>query len=142
MTVKIDGDGTVAVNAFRSGDAAMGSGWQKLAVDSLSLDSHGFFSVANNRYTPLIAGWYWFHANAYIQQSVVNTIATAIAKNGLLALHGNTIPSTTSGICTAGGMVYLNGSTDYVEQQVYTAGTSMTVVGNFTYLHGFLVRAA
>jgi hypothetical protein len=67
-----------------------------------------------------------------------------IYKNGVLEVSGNLNPPySTDGVGTVNGLVYLNGSTDYVELYCYLAGTGSVLVQDpYTQFSGFLARAA
>jgi hypothetical protein len=103
-------------------------------------------NFASSRFTPTIAGYYQINASVY---STFTTGATyiwaSIYKNGGATVAGNlNVPvSTVDGIGTVTGLVYLNGSTDYVEIYAYLAGTS-PVIGNsyLTQFSGCLIKGA
>ena len=68
-----------------------------------------------------------------------------VYKNGGVAISGNlNVPvSSVDGIGTVNGLLYMNGSTDYVEMYCYVAGTSPVIQNSTaTQFSGFLARAA
>ena len=66
-----------------------------------------------------------------------------LAKNGTMFIYGNDIPTNIYGtVCN--GLIYLNGTTDYVELYIYITASSPIFGGGIgnTFLQGFLARAA
>ena len=103
-------------------------------------------NFASSRFTPTVAGYYFISGAVYATFSGSGTyVWILIFKNGAQELTGNlNVPVTTvDGIGIVNGLVYMNGTTDYVEMYCYLAGTSPIVQtsGN-TQFSGFLARAA
>jgi len=99
-------------------------------------------NFASSTFTPTVAGYYQF--NAYLSpNSAVTRMLVMLYKNGSrvnILLDGTSIPSTGGG----GTILYLNGTTDYVEVYGRLDGTSPAFNGasDSTYFSGFLVRSA
>ena len=111
-------------------------------VEDIDTDS----DFTNSRFTPQTAGYYWIHVNLYcaVGAGVLNT---AIYKNGSSQILSSYVEEQSySAKGTASGLVYLNGSTDYVEAyvQIGTApGSSSNAsvqLNQSTYFTGFLAR--
>jgi hypothetical protein len=103
--------------------------------------SNAFDNVTNYRFTPTVAGYY--QVNGAIG---VNTIATSIAimiyKNGVRFKDGNNMNANGNASSVA-ALVYLNGTTDYLELYVYlTNGQDLAAVASSTYFQAFLARSA
>lgn len=101
-----------------------------------------FDSVANFRFTPKVAGYYQFDAGIYCTGATITEVQVIIRKNSIDALiNFNGCPSRSDQKITVSGLLYMNGSTDYVE--LWGQGTAGTLsFGTSTYLTGFLARAA
>jgi hypothetical protein len=119
--------------------------YTKVTLDSEFFDTNNNF--ASSRFTPTVAGYYQiiasvrdgtggatgqFISNIYKNGSVFNQ--TTLACSGAVG---------TTSVCTA--IIYMNGSTDYLEQYVYqSSGFAMNISASSTttYFQGSLVRAA
>jgi hypothetical protein len=117
----------------------------KLTYDTEDFDTNNNF--ASSRFTPTVAGYYQFNATALYSGGPGGGQLLSFYKNGSRWLDGpllvqNTIGS--SSYITFGGIIYLNGSTDYVELFGYqTAGTQTIGGGGATQkFTGCLVRSA
>jgi hypothetical protein len=116
----------------------------KLALGFEEFDSHGYFDPTTSRFTPQVAGYYFFTGEMSLAMTVSTAGMTAgLGKNGTVVRWGNTqIAGNRSSVSA---MLYLNGTTDYVELFVFHTNGSTINCGtgaDTTYLSGFLVRAA
>jgi hypothetical protein len=103
-----------------------------------------FDSATNYRFTPNVAGYYQINGTISTGSAGVNNVVT-IYKNGSEFKRGNQInysgAAPTQAVVSA--LVYLNGSTDYVELYVYTGGGAALLATNYqTYFQGSMVRGA
>jgi hypothetical protein len=136
-----------AFSAYKSGSSqSISSGvFTKITYDVEEFDTNNNF--ASSRFTPTVAGYYQINANTYLQASSGLTRAlTTIYKNGSSYKFGNDnlAVSGTEGRGLASALVYLNGSTDYVEIYILPSATSpviQTSIDN-TWFQGSLVRSA
>lgn len=90
-------------------------------------DTDGMHSnVTNNsRITPTTAGVYLFSAYIPTAANAVSGIATRLYKNGTTAIAAqDTGGSSFVKDTTTSGIAYMNGTTDYMEIQVYYGSTS------------------
>jgi hypothetical protein len=91
--------------------------WTKVNFQSEEFDTNNNFS--SSRFTPTVAGYYQLNA-------VVNTnygpggVIVSFYKNGSEFYRGGNIQTGTAGSGSS-GLIYLNGSTDYVETYVLTS---------------------
>jgi hypothetical protein len=149
-------DGAVTQSKLASGVAASGPAFRahanalqsvpsgtptKVTFGTESYDTNGNF--ASSRFTPTVAGYYQINANVHFTAGT-KEINCEIHKNG--AAH-STGDQTTAESFAAGvsDLIYMNGTTDYVELFVYqNQGTSrsMTDSSARTYMSGFLARSA
>ena len=119
--------------------------WTKVILNTLEYDTNSNFSTVNSRFTPTVAGYYQLNGGLNTNSNYAYS-QTGIYKNGALykagANFGNTnaVAGTTVGVST---LVYLNGTTDYVELW-WIQGSGSTVNSGlgqtYTYLNGSMVR--
>ena len=104
-----------------------------------SFDTNSNFS--SNRFTPTVAGYYLFTGVVTFAASVAGVLA-AIYKNGAESAIG--APQASDSVrSNVTDIVYMNGSTDYVELRAYQAsGIARSTATGSTYLSGCLIRSA
>jgi hypothetical protein len=120
----------------------------KIAFNAEEFDTaNAFDSTTNYRFTPQVAGYYQINAlmsNNGTAVTGANTIF--LYKNGVLFKRGNR--QDVVGVVAIGisSIIYLNGSTDYLEIYGFVTGTTPTFFGDssasYTYFNGSLVRSA
>jgi hypothetical protein len=122
----------------------------KIPFNTENFDTASAFdSTTNYRFTPLVAGYY--QINLTVQQGFAAAIGitnASIYKNGVEYTQGtriiNSATAGQSGINSV--VVYLNGSTDYIEfyglQNSGSTQSSTFISGTSTQASGVLVRAA
>ena len=95
----------------------------KVTLGTEVLDSGALF--ASSRFTPNKAGYYVIMSNICITGSVMSGLNISfIYKNGASEQAVNRFSTTAAIITSATNMVYLNGTTDYIELYVYSTFTS------------------
>lgn len=116
----------------------------KLTLNAEEYDTASAFdSTTNYRFTPQVAGYYQFNAQMTIASSPTPQLI-ALYKNGSAYIRLNNLTSNTESI-SGSWLVYLNGSTDYIEMFGYVTtgqGLSTGLGTQRTSLQGFLVRSA
>lgn len=121
----------------------------KITLNAEIFDTaNAFDSTTNYRFTPQVAGYYQFNVTLGGVGTSLNYNWIQIYKNGVsdsIAIYGPYLGATVYGSLAA--LIYLNGSTDYVELYATLSGTgTMTVTGGATsiatYMSGCLIRAA
>lgn len=138
-----------AFYAYRNGTQSITSSTSTtIQLNAELYDTEGWFNTSLYRYTPQIAGYYQFNWGIYIR-------ATSGATRGLCVLLKNDSANDyirgaylqafggTDWNASGAGLIYMNGSTDYVQIQGYLTATSPVVQGTYagdTFLCGFLVR--
>lgn len=133
-----------AFSAYQSSAQSVSNAtWTKIQFQTEEFDKNNNFDNATNyRFTPTVAGYYQVNGGVYIP----GFICMALYKNG--SEYKRSAQAQMNGILSAGTvstLVYLNGSTDYVEAWVYQGNGNTQSTANSqeqTYFNGALVRAA
>lgn len=111
-----------------------------------TFDTSSAFNVTTGKFTPQVAGYYQINVIADFGSSgvgIASSVNAEIYKNGSIYSHGgctsyviNTYPAVSHS-----QLVYLNGSTDYVQLSIYqnSGSTASNVQGTIS---GVLVRTA
>jgi hypothetical protein len=123
----------------------------KVAIDTENFDTNSNFDTTNNRFTPTVAGYYQvngcFRGNA---ATTFTQIRAHIFKNGVEITRTQlaaTLTNTTSAQLPVNAIVYMNGTSDYLELYGTVSGTG-TATFNFldiaatSQFSASLVRAA
>jgi hypothetical protein len=132
------GDDGPAIGVKRSANQTISaSTWTVVQFNTEDFDTNSNFNTGTYRFTPTTAGYY--QVNLSIAGSGSNNQAM-IAKNGNFVALGTSAVSVTSSISV--GMVYMNGSTDYIEGQVFSSGTTIYSDNYTTYMSAAMVRKA
>lgn len=153
LSVASDGKVTLTNNivpAFavdKTTNQALSSGAVTLVTWQTELfDTNNNF--ASNRFTPTVAGYYQINCSLRCQATNMTNSALSIRKNGALYINGTNNAFTTTSVSithSVSSIVYLNGSTDYVEIYGAVVGTSPIFEYGADGGNGFsgcLVRAA
>ena len=113
--------------------------WTKLLFQTEEFDTNSCF--ASSTFTPTVAGYYQINGRIQVGASVT-TAQIAVYKNGTGFKKGNTISTNTEGT-TVSALIYLNGSTDYVDLYgFFVNGQVTTFDSSSMYFQAFLVRSA
>jgi hypothetical protein len=127
----------------------------KLSLSTEIFDTAGRFNNTGSTvggipayaFLPNVAGYYQFSSSIYASSTTGLTYNfSQIHKNG--SMDSSTIYGPYSGLGNMGAtssLIYLNGTTDYVELYVQVAGTGTLTIGSpspYTFFTGALVRAA
>jgi hypothetical protein len=120
--------------------------WTKVNINTENFDTANCYS--SSRFTPNVAGYYQINAQIDQTGAGLNYAIPAIYKNGSAVLYGNYISGTNGEMNMGiGGLVYCNGTTDYIEIYalgLLSSGTATYYGGQVyqTWVTGFLARAA
>ena len=142
-----------AFSAYISGyqGSVAQSTWTKISLSAENFDTNNNFNTSTYRFTPTVAGYYQFNGYASF-----GTIGATNPNNGIVAIYknGGSVTSSQYSSGTNAGfnlstsiLVYMNGSSDYVELYGYMTGSGANQ-GAFngdstgTSLNGCLVRSA
>jgi hypothetical protein len=124
------------------------SGWVTLQLATELYDTNSCYNNSNYRFIPNVAGYYQINGNiSYLSNNGTNTnFVVSIAKNGSEYIRGGGTPVVTAAnnyYFTVGGLVYMNGSTDYIELQCYSNSSIVLQSGQpGAAMSGFLARSA
>lgn len=127
-------------------DQSVTSGaWTKVQLNGETFDTHACFDSATNyRFTPNVAGYYQISFTLDTGATSAGTTALSrVDKNGSPYLYGAyvTMPGSVEGISSGAGLVYMNGTTDYIELYGLAAGTDAKFkFGAATYMTGCFIR--
>lgn len=118
--------------------------WAKAQLTAEEFDTGNCFdSSTNYRFQPNVAGYYQVSYQGYLSGGPLTNGEAALYKNGA-AIAAGVYGAPTSNVLVSVGskLVYMNGTTDYLELYLYATGTA--VIGNFgaqnTYLSGHFVH--
>jgi hypothetical protein len=131
--------------------------WTKIPLSTELFDTNNNFdSSTNYRFTPTVAGYYQISASLRVLGTSASNQICAIYKNGSAFYSSDNYGGATGNLpqymsITLSTLIYLNGSTDYIELWGYSNGSSPLFLGGNgganlppwnTYMTGSLVRAA
>ena len=115
---------------------------QKITFTTVNFDTNSNF--ASSRFTPTVAGYYQFNCGVRTD-ATISSMHAVLSKNTVAAFAAGSFTNTSlfAFMSSCSGLVFLNGTTDFVEVYVFT-GTAVTLATGTaqTYFQGFLVRAA
>jgi hypothetical protein len=125
----------------RNANQAMSAATEtKIQFNTEDFDTSDDWDATNYRYTPSVAGYYQFNAGG---QTAASSTAGyfRLWKNGSSTKIYSSYSSTNSAnpIVTMSDIVYMNGSTDYIE--IYAFSSAASNITEVTYLSAHLVRA-
>jgi len=149
ILLQYNGVAAPAFSAYASGAQTITYGAEtKITLDTEKFDTNNNF--ASSRFTPTVAGYYQINGMVCTQTTSTAIIAE-IFKNGSIYAYG----STNAGVSGAtiayarsnvNAVVYLNGTTDYVELYGLPVGSSGSISTNGgaadTNFNGCLLRGA
>ena len=131
-----------AFSAYQS-SAQVFSAFTKIQCNVEEFDTMGAYdSAANYRFQPTVAGYY--QINGAVTSGNSSCLCYAyIYKNGLQSRSGSFAGAAGTSCSVVSALIYLNGTTDYVELWGYQSVSQSNIAGpNPTYFQGFLARAA
>jgi hypothetical protein len=123
------------------------STWTKIVFNSESFDTANCFT--SSTFTPTVAGYYLVSGCITLgaNSGTISNAIVSIYKNGAssqLARPSVGGSNFTTAAPTVTGIIYMNGSTDYLELYGYITGTSpyFDYGDNYTYFQASLIRSA
>ena len=133
-----------AFRAYRSGNQTISAATTtKVALNAKTFDTNSNFdSTTNYRFTPTVAGYYQVNGVVCFTTGAGQAV---IFKNGATYATGTEVTYNASigGHIPIADIVYLNGSTDYIELYVYlTTGTTISSGETNTAFSAAMVRSA
>lgn len=117
-----------AVSAYASATQTVTLGTAtKVAIDTEEFDTNSNFDTTNYRFTPTVAGYY--QVNGLLRGTVATTftvITAQIYKNGSqyrVSSYPGTLNAGNGASVTVSAVIFMNGSTDYLELWGLVNGT-------------------
>ena len=137
-TVMVSGN-MPAFGAYNtSNQSVTDSTYTKVTLGTEEFDTKSNF--ASGTFTPTVAGYYQINGSIYTGTSSITRAIAYIYKNGVGFKRGNDL--TVGSAVNVSAVVYLNGSTDYVELYGYVTATTPLFYGTDTWFNGCLIRTA
>ena len=125
------------------------STWTKITFNTEEFDTASCFDTTNYRFTPNVAGYYQVNACLFFDfsGSQFTDAAMAVYKNGSAVKKLNQYGYGGYGMGNVSALIYMNGTTDYLEVYGYISGGSGPQIysnssGLNTYVSAYLARSA
>lgn len=119
--------GKIKARAYlNAAQSIAGSTTEKILIDTISFDTEGVVDIANSRIIPNLAGYYQVSGNARFTIPYGEHFFCSIFKNGERVSAGAYFRSGSSGqgISNVSDLVYMNGTTDYLELYIWHSYSS------------------
>ena len=135
-TVMVSGN-MPAFSAYANASQSISAGtFTKVAINTKYFDTASAFdSTTNYRFTPLVAGYYQVNGTVSCGTSASVEVIAALYKNGSVYSRGTdlgfAVGTLSNPMVTYNEIIYLNGSTDYIE--LYGLVSSPTAGSGFRY---------
>jgi hypothetical protein len=146
----IGGVAPPAFSAYLGSNQTLSSGtWTKLQINTEDFDTNSNYDPTTNyRFTPTVAGYYLISIGVAALNGSNTALEGAIYKNGAQAKIGYAYSSTSGGLddwsINFSSLIYMNGTTDYVELYAFAVGATLVINSGATntYFQGVMVRGA
>lgn len=117
----------------------------KIQLQTEEFDTAGAYDNATNyRFTPQVAGYYQVNGGLQFSAGATGECIISVFKNGVETKRGQDLSTTLTVGLNMAALVFLNGTTDYIELWGYqgSGGNKNTNTGaSFTYFQAYLARA-
>jgi len=152
MTMTLDGttgitQPTAAAPAFSaysaSSQTVTANTWTKVVCGTELFDTNSNF--ASSTFTPTVAGYYQVNAGIQFNGTTITRVFAGIYKNGSIAQYFYDINLATVYRASGSCLIYMNGTTDYLESYGFMNGTGTLLfeTSQFgTYFQAAMVRSA
>ena len=129
-----------------SGQSVVATTFVKILMNVETWDTNSDYDTSLSRFTPTVAGYYQFNANAFISCPPTGRVFLLLFKNGVLKKYGGGLGTQVNGGITYNVVAQLdaNGSSDYFEFFIYQEGGANQTINpdpTLTWWDGFLARA-
>jgi hypothetical protein len=147
-TITVASTAAPAFSAYNAGTQSISASTStKVVFNAEDFDTANCFdSTTNYRFTPNVAGYYQFNANVYQAGGSYAYVWLNFYKNGSSAIECTRVSSTGQGTLNGSALIYLNGSTDYVELYARSQGGTTLQLGasskEFMNFSGAMIRSA
>jgi len=148
MTTQVaEGAGPAFSAARTTSQSVSATTYTKIQFATEEFDTNNNYDNSTNyRFTPTVAGYYQVNCLIYSTTGSAANFYGYIYKNGSAFKASQTMPTggggTSAGMLTS-ALIYMNGSTDYIEGYLYVS-VAATLLGDaaYNYFQASLVRAA
>jgi len=129
------------IATYNSGGSIGSTVQTVVPINTEIFDSNNWFDTSTYGYTPQIAGYYQFNGIVTVTVPSPSFISASFYKNGSSegAFYVSRDASSNSQAGSGSRIIYLNGSTDYVQLYARGLGSSNGTWG-VCWFEGFLVR--
>jgi hypothetical protein len=112
-----------------------------IAFNQEDWDTNNNFS--SNTFTPTVAGYYFISAGVRTNTAGGSEFVALCLKNGVTFAHGSNNSATGISLSVVSTLVYMNGTTDYLQIAAYPGPNTCTTASSseYVYFTGFLARA-
>ena len=137
-----------AFSAYNAGTQSISASTStKVVFNAEDFDTNSNFdSTTNYRFTPTVAGYYQFNVNVYQAGGSYSYVWLNFYKNGAVIVECSRVSTTGQGTLNGSALIYLNGSTDYVELYARSQGGTTLQLGasskEFMNFSGAMIRSA
>ena len=131
-----------AFQAYQGSTSTYGTSITVLTCNTEVFDSNSAYDTSTYRFTPQVAGKYFFYGQIYITSPGTNlTMQCRLSKNAsAFAVGDQNSAVNRDQAVVAHGIVDLNGSSDYVDLRGYNSASVATVAGSlYTYFGGYRI---
>ena len=130
-------------SAYAGSSQSLSAGvWTKLQINTEEWDTNSNFDTSTYRFTPTVAGYYQVNGRVTVN-ATMTTVVVAFYKNGSAWKRGTAITNSAAEATSGSSLVYMNGTTDYIELYAYFSSTQSTYVSSDqTYFQASMVKAA
>ena len=127
LAANVAGNGPAFSAYLNSNQSISASTWTKVQCTIEEFDTNSNYDNATNyRFTPTVAGYYQVSGTVDASASAAYTQGgVSLYKNGSIFKRGSF--ANIGSQSTISSLIYLNGSTDYVELYAFIAGTSVAI---------------
>ena len=144
LSTNVVGNGP-AFSAYKSGNQSFSSNtWTKGTFTLEEYDTNSNYDTTNSKFLPTVAGYYQISCNGYLSGGSDNYMQLYRNGSGLTPtqFYVNAGFSITTFHLTFSNLIYLNGSTDYLELWFYSNAGSPSLGASGSHFQGFLARSA
>jgi hypothetical protein len=134
-----------AFSAYLGSSQTISSGaTTKVQCNTEEFDTANCYDNATNyRFTPNVAGYYQVNCAAQETAGASVILQINVYKNGSLAKKSSYVGGVAYYACTSSVLIYMNGTTDYLEFYLYASASAVLATGTqSTYFQASLARSA
>jgi len=146
-TAMVSGNMPAFSASMSAGQTVSNNTATKLVFNTETYDTNNCYDPTTNyRFTPNVAGYYQINAGVLCPSSTIGVGTIYIYRNGSRALTSQTQNATAQAIVTISGLMYCNGTTDYIEgwcfQNTGGSATMGSSDGTLSYFQASMIRGA